>query len=139
MIRIFQYSRHIFFSVSLYFTRKIHPVEVSILLSLQPICMAEYGTLLLYSGGIGFVLKRVKLYTLKHFSEIFRKVVGQLKIQMGRKFFPRYSRQYFQHRTGNRFYFLIRKISSLLGKIDIFHNLSGRRFLKSEQISVFVE
>ena len=31
------------------------------------------------------------------------------------------------------------EISSLLGKIDIFHNLSGKRSKKSEQISVFVE
>ena len=90
-------------------------------------------------GVIGFVLKRIKLYTVKHFSEIFRKIVGQLKIQMGRKFFQTYSRQYFRHRTGNSFYCLLRKISSLLGIIDIFHNLSGKRFLKSEQISVFVE
>ena len=78
-------------------------------------------------------------YTVKKFSENFPKIVGQLKIQMGRKFFERYSRKYFQHRTGNSFYCLVGEVTSLLEKIDIFHNLSGKRSKKSEQISVFVE
>ena len=56
---------------------------------------------------------------------------------MGRKFFQRYSRKYFRHRTGNSSYCLVGKISSLLGKIDLFYNLSGKRSPKSEQISVF--
>ena len=76
--------------------------------------------------------------TLKNFSEIFSKIVGQLKIQMGRKFFQRNSRKYFRHRTGNSSYCLVRETSSLLGKIDLFHNLSGKRSKKSE-LSVFVE
>ena len=58
---------------------------------------------------------------------------------MGRKSFQRYSRKYFRHRTGNNSYCLVGEISSLLGKTDIFHNLSGKRSKKSEQISVFVE
>ena len=58
---------------------------------------------------------------------------------MGCKFFKRYSWKYFRHRTGNSSYFLVGKISSLLGKKDIFHKLSGKRSKKSEQISVFVE
>ena len=70
----------------------------------------------------------LQLYTLKNFSEIFPRIVGLLKIQTGRKFFPRYSRKYFRDRTGNISYCLVREISSLLGKIDIFHNLSGKRF-----------
>ena len=78
-------------------------------------------------------------YTVKKFSEIFPKIVGQLKIQMGHKFFERYSRKYFQHRTGNSSYCLIGEISSLLRKSDIFHNLSGKRSKKSEQIFVFVK
>ena len=68
--------------------------------------------------------------TVKKLSEIFPQIVGQLKIQMGRKFFLRYSRKYFWHRTGNSSYCLLGKISSLLGKKDIFHNLSEKRFLK---------
>ena len=80
-----------------------------------------------------------KLYTVNNFSEIFPKIIGQLKIQMGRKFLQRYSRKYFRHRTRNSSYYLVGEISSLLGKIDIFHNLSGKRSKKSEQISVFVE
>ena len=80
----------------------------------------------------------IKLH-FKHFSEIFPKIVGQLKIQMGCKFFQRYSRKYFRHRTGSSSYCLVGEISSLLGKIDVFHNLSGKRSKKSEQISVFVE
>ena len=47
-------------------------------------------------------------------------------MQMGRKFFQRYSRKHFRHRTGNSSYCLVGEISSLLGKIDIFHNLSGK-------------
>ena len=58
---------------------------------------------------------------------------------MDRKFIQRYSRKYFRHRTGNSSYCLVREISSLLGKIYIFHNLGGKRSKKSEQISVFVE
>ena len=58
---------------------------------------------------------------------------------MGRKLFQRHSRKYFQHRIGNSSYCLVGEISSLLGKIDIFHNLSGKRSIKSVQISVFVE
>ena len=58
---------------------------------------------------------------------------------MGRKFFQRYSRKYFQNRTGNSSYCLVGEISSLLGNIYLFHNLSGKRSKKSEQISVFVE
>ena len=58
---------------------------------------------------------------------------------MGRKFFQRYSRKYFRDRTRNSSYCLIGEIFSLLGKIDIFHNLSGKRSKKSEQISVFVK
>ena len=50
-------------------------------------------------------------YTVKTFSEIFPKIVGQLKIQMGRKFFQRYSREYFRHRTGNSPYCLVGEIS----------------------------
>ena len=56
---------------------------------------------------------------------------------MGRKFFQRYSRKYFQHRTRNSSYCLVGEIFSLLGKIDIFHNLSGKRSKKCEQISAF--
>ena len=78
-------------------------------------------------------------YTVNKFSEIFPKIVGQLKIQMGRKFFQRYSRIYFRHRTGNSSYCLVGEISSLLGEIDIFHNLCGKRSNKSELILVFVE
>ena len=78
-------------------------------------------------------------YTVKKFSDIFLKIVGQLNIQMGRQFFQRYSRKYFRQRTGNSSYCLVGEISSLLGKIDIFHHLSGKRSKKSEQISVFVE
>ena len=78
-------------------------------------------------------------YTVNKFSKIFPKTVGQLKIQMGRKFFQRCSRKYFRHRTGNSSYCLVREISSLLGQIYIFHNLSGKRSKKSEQISVLVE
>ena len=48
--------------------------------------------------------------------------VKQLEVQMGRKFFQRYSRKYFRPRTGSSFYCLVGEISSLLGKIDIFHN-----------------
>ena len=58
---------------------------------------------------------------------------------MGRKFFQIYSRKYFRHRTGNSSDCLVGEVSSLLRKIDIFHNLSGKRSEKSEQISVFVE
>ena len=58
---------------------------------------------------------------------------------MGRKFFQRYSRKYFQHITGNSSYCLVGEIFSFLGKIDIFYNLSGKRSKKSKQISVFVE
>ena len=75
----------------------------------------------------------------KKFSEIFPKIVGQLKIQISRKFFQRYSRKYFRHRTGNSSYCLVGEIFSLLGKNDTFHNLSGKRSKKSEQISIFVE
>ena len=75
----------------------------------------------------------------KIFSDIFPEIVGQLKIQMGRKFFQRYSRKYFRHRTENNSYCLVEELSSLLGKVDIFHNLSGKRSKKSEQISVFVD
>ena len=74
------------------------------------------------------------VYAVKKFSEIFSKIVGQLKIEMGRKFFQRYSRK-----SGNSSYCLGGKISSLLEKIYIFHNLSGKRSKKSEQISVLVE
>ena len=63
----------------------------------------------------------------------------QLKLQMGPTFFQRYCRKYFRHRIGNSSYCLVGEISSLLGKIYIFHNLSGKRSKKSEQISVFVE
>ena len=41
-----------------------------------------------------------------------------LKIQMGRKFFQ----------IGNSFYCLVGEISSLSGTIDIFHNLSEKKF-----------
>ena len=78
-------------------------------------------------------------YTVKKFSEIFPKIVGQLKIQMSRKFFQRYSRKYFGHRIGNSSYCLVGEISSLLENIYLFHNLSGKRSKKSEQFSVFVE
>ena len=66
-------------------------------------------------------------YTVKNFLEIFPKIVGQLKIQMGRKFFQIYSRKYFRHKTGNSSYCLAGEISGLLGKIDVFHNLCGKR------------
>ena len=55
------------------------------------------------------------------------------------KVFQRYSRKYFRHRTGNSFYYLVGEISSLLGNIYLFHNLSGKRSKKNEKISVFVE
>ena len=42
-------------------------------------------------------------YTVKNFLGMFPKIVGQLKIHMGRKFFQRYSRKYLRHRTGNGF------------------------------------
>ena len=58
--------------------------------------------------------------------EIQLKIVEQLKIQIGRKFFQRYSRKYFRHRTGHSSYCLIGEISSLLGNIYLFHNLSGK-------------
>ena len=67
-------------------------------------------------------------HTFSKDSEIFPKIVGQLKIQMGRKIFQRFNRKYFRHRTGNIHYCLVGEISGLLGKIDIFHNLSGKRF-----------
>ena len=79
------------------------------------------------------------IHTVKNFSVIFPEIVGQLNVQMGRKFFLTYSRKYFRHRTENSSYCLVGEISSLLGKIVIFHNLSGKRSKKSEQISVFVE
>ena len=78
-------------------------------------------------------------YTVKKFSDIFPQIVGQLKRQMDGKLFQRYSRKYFRHRTGNSSYCLVGEISSLLGNIDIFHNLSRKRSIKSEQIFVFVE
>ena len=53
-----------------------------------------------------------------------------LKIQMGRKFVQRYSRKYFRHRTGNSSYCLVGEISSLLGNIYLFHNLSGKGLKK---------
>ena len=74
---------------------------------------------------------------MNNFSEIFSKIVGQLKIQIGRKFFQRYSRKYFRHRTGNIFYCSVGEISSLLEKIYLFHHLSGKRSKKSEQIFTF--
>ena len=58
---------------------------------------------------------------------------------MGRKFLQRYSRKYFRHKTGNSPYCLVGEIYNLLGNIYLFHNLSEKRFLKSEQISVLVE
>ena len=58
---------------------------------------------------------------------------------MGCKFFQRYSRKYFRDRTGNSSYCLVGEISSLLGNMYLFHNLSGKRSKKCEQISVFVE
>ena len=58
---------------------------------------------------------------------------------MGRKFFQRYSRKYFRHRTRNSSYCLVSEISSLLGEKDIFHNLSGKRSKESEQITFFVD
>ena len=78
-------------------------------------------------------------YTVKKFSDIFPKIVGQLRIQMDRKFFRRYSRKYLRQRTRNSSYCLVGEIFSLLGKIDIFHNLSGKRSKKRKQVSVFVE
>ena len=69
-------------------------------------------------------------YTVKNFSEIFPKTFGQLKAQIGRKFFQRYSQKCFWHRTGNIFYYLVGEISSLLRKIDLFHNLSEKRLKK---------
>ena len=80
----------------------------------------------------------VIIFTVKIFSGILPKIVGQLKIQMGSKFLQRYSRKYFRHRTGSSSNCLVGEISNLLGKIDIFHNLSRKRSKKSEQISVFV-
>ena len=62
----------------------------------------------------------VKSYTVNNFTEIFSNFT----------FFQRYSRKYFRHRTGNSSYCLVGEIPSLLGKIDIFYNLSGKRFLK---------
>ena len=53
---------------------------------------------------------------------------------MGRKFFQRYNRKYFRHRTGNSSYCLVGEISNLLGKIAIFHNLSGK---KSKKVNKF--
>ena len=86
-----------------------------------------------------FLTSKKHAYTVKKFSETFPKIVGQLKIQMGRNFFQRYSRKYFRHRTGNSYYCLFGEISSILGNIYLFHNLCGKRSKKSEQISVFVE
>ena len=37
-----------------------------------------------------FIIRVYKIYTVKNVSEIFPKIVGQLKIQMERKFFQRY-------------------------------------------------
>ena len=72
-------------------------------------------------------------------SLIFPKIVGQLKIEMGRKFFQRYCRKYFRHRTGNSSYCLVGETSNLFRNIYLFYTLSGKRSKKSEQISVFVE
>ena len=58
---------------------------------------------------------------------------------MGRKFFQKYSRKCFRHTTGDSFYCLVGEISSLLGNIYLFYNLSGKRSKKSEQISVFLK
>ena len=70
-------------------------------------------------------------------------MVGQLKIQMGRKFVQRYSRKYFRHRTGNSSYCWVGEISSLLGKIDIYFRscgiisiFHGKNFL---QLRIFVK
>ena len=67
--------------------------------------------------------------------------VQTLKVHCKKIFgnFSENSRKYFRHKTGNSSYCLVGEISSLLGKIDIFHNLSGKRSNKSEQISVFVK
>ena len=83
-------------------------------------------------------IELIYLITLKKiFRQFFRKMCGQLKIQMGHKFFKRYGRKYFRYRTENSSYCLVRGISSLLGKKDIFHNLCGKSSKKSEQISAF--
>ena len=66
-------------------------------------------------------------------------MVGQLKIQMDRTFLQGCSRKYSRHKSRNTSNCLVGEISSLLGKIGIFHNLSGKRSKKNEQISVFVE
>ena len=58
---------------------------------------------------------------------------------MGHKFFQRYSRKYFWHRTGNSSYCLVGEIFSLLENIYLFHNSSEERSKESEQISIFVE
>ena len=93
-----------------------------------------------YLQSLNFYLVPVilcNLYTVKKISEIFPKIVGQLKIRIGHKFFRIYSRKYFRHRTGNSSYCLVREISSLIGNLSNVSNLSGKRSKKSEQISAF--
>ena len=57
---------------------------------------------------------------------------------MGRKFFHRHSRKYFRHRTGNSSYCLVKEIFTLLGKINTFHNLSGKHPKKVNKFPLFV-
>ena len=75
------------------------------------------------------------VFTVKKIVEIFPKIVGQFKIQMGRKFFQRYTWKYFQHRTGNSSYCLVGEVPILLEKKDIFHNLGGKRSKKVNKFS----
>ena len=57
---------------------------------------------------------------------------------MDRKFFQRYNQKYFQHRTGNSSYCLVGEISSLLGNIYLFHNLSGKKSKKGNKFPFFM-
>ena len=68
--------------------------------------------------------------------KIFTKIVGQLKTRMGRQFFQRYSRKYFRHNTGNNSYCLVGDISSLLGKVDIFHKIKWKKIFK-KRVNIF--
>ena len=105
----------------------------------SPVTGTQLGSDAMRATPVTGVPRLIEIYTVKNFSEIFPKIVGQLKIQMSRKFVRRYSQKYSRNRTGNSSYYLVGEISSLLGKIDMFHNLSGKRSKKSEKISVFVE
>ena len=69
--------------------------------------------------------------------KISTKIVGQLKIQMGRQFFQRYSRKYSRYNTGNNSYCLVGDISSLLGKVDKFHKIMWKKIKKKGGVNIF--